>query len=263
MLRINPYNSLLKKIWDYYAEDVGKSLIHLGAFGWFLSSAAQLGMIVRNKNIDKKEKQFLIPQEIADGVINVGLYYTICQAIKKGCEQLLERGVFMTKRTFDTIQALKTTPNSNSDFIKAMSEFFVRHRLVKNSEGNLSDFYKGAINLLNKTEKEREKILSSSKNRMLWPVFGLAHTTKRTKQMRNMLNLGLKEYTLFKNGVGVIGAVGASILACNIITPITRNLTANIYQKKALKRNEIAKNANHFQIGYKLPVSNTYSKFKI
>ena len=68
----NPLQSILSKIWHKYAEDVGISLIHLGALGWFLSSAAQLAMIITNKDIDKKEKQFLIPQEASDGAINSG-----------------------------------------------------------------------------------------------------------------------------------------------------------------------------------------------
>ena len=109
---VNPYNTLLSKIFNYYAQDVGKSLIHLGALGWFLSAAAQLTMIYRNKDIDKKEKQFLLPQETADGVINVALYYTICQGIKYGCEQLLERGHVFTQRSMDTILALKPIPTS-------------------------------------------------------------------------------------------------------------------------------------------------------
>ena len=73
-----PKFNLLEKLWCEYSDDVGKALIHLGAAGWFFSATAQIGMIIKNKDIDKKETRFLGPQETDDGIINVVLYYTIC-----------------------------------------------------------------------------------------------------------------------------------------------------------------------------------------
>lgn len=263
MPMVNPYNTLLKKIWHYYAEDVGKSLIHLGALGWLLSATAQITMIAKNKDIDKKEKQFLVPQEFADGAINVGLYYTICQAIKKGCEQILESGRVCTQKTFKTILQLKPTPNSAGDYIKGMSEIFISSGLVKKkkSVGALTDFYNGAIALLGKQESVRKKILE--RYPALKSTFEPIIAADKLKQTKRFLNRGLKDYTLFKNGVGVTAAVGASVLACNLITPVTRNYSASVYQKRALKRQQKEERNKHVLPAYQLPVPNTFNGFKI
>ena len=258
------YNNWLTRIWNGYAEDVGRSLIHLGALGWLLSSTAQATMIATNKNIDKKEKQFLLPQEISDGVINVTLYYTICQAIKKGTDALLEKGVFLTKKSFDTIMKIKPCANSCSDYIKAMSEFFVNSGLIKKKKnvGNLTNFYNGSIELLSKPLKTQEKIIA--RNPILQSTFLPLIEQNKTKPVKKLLNGALKEYSAYKNGVGIMSAVGASVLACSIITPLTRNYIANVYQKKRLEKEKIAINNNKTNKIYQnhLPVSDTYKLFR-
>lgn len=254
----------LEKAWKTYAEDVGKSLIHLGALGWFLSAAAQVTMIAKNDDISRKEKEFLIPQEIADGVINVGLYYTICQGIKKGCESLLEKGHFMTQKSFKTIMQLKQSPNSVQDFIKAQSELFRFKGLLKGNKnkglGNLSSFYKGFINLIDRLYVEDRGIIKY--NEIFKQAFGYYLEQKNIEKTRVFVNRAFKDYNLFKNGMGIVAAVGASVLSCNIITPITRNMTANYFQKKSIDKNK----KNLPQVPpkpYVLPVSKTYNGFKI
>ena len=260
----NPLQIILRKIWSKYAEDVGQSLIHLGALGWFLSSAAQLGMIITNKDIDKKEKQFLIPQETADGAINVVLYYTICQAIKKYADSLLERGKILTEKSCECIEKFKTTPNSASDFIKGLSEFYRQHRIIdkKKHVGNLSDFYNGSIDLLSKSPMDRNRIIKN--NPMLMSVFGRVIDEKsKVKTAKGILNRALKDYNLYKNGVGVIAAVGASILACNLITPIARNITANMFQKSVQKKQKTTQAGKNNIYYYPAQVSPTFNVFKI
>lgn len=276
----NLWNNVLKKTWEIYAEDVGKSLIHLGALGWFLSAAAQIRMIVCNKDIDKKEKQFLVPQEIADGVINVGLYYTICQMIKTGTEQVLESGKIMTQRSFDTVMKLKNSSTSVRDFIEAMNEVIVARNFLRKAKRHqkLSNFYNGSLSILEKFQDrksggknsttvisnatKREKIFE--RNPILRETFENIFKNGQVKQTKGMINRAAKEYMLFKNGVGVIAAVGASVLACNIITPITRNITANHFQKKALhknfKQNPINQQKNNY---YNTVFPNTFNGFKI
>ena len=60
-------------VFNKYSVDSGKMLIHMGALGWVFSSLAQIGVVATDKNISKKDKKFLVPQEICDGVTNVGL----------------------------------------------------------------------------------------------------------------------------------------------------------------------------------------------
>ena len=113
MPTLNFFDKIINGLWRKYENDAGKSLIHLGAIGWFFSGLAQIVMIGRNKNIDKKEKKFLIPQEIADCAINVGLYYTICQTIKKTGDKLLEKAYMLPKETFDALSEFKKPSHRN------------------------------------------------------------------------------------------------------------------------------------------------------
>ena len=78
-------------MFDNYSKDSGKLLVHLGALGWVLGSAAQIGAVIGDKNIDKEQKKFLLPQEGADAAVNVAMYYTICDVIKRGADQLVEK----------------------------------------------------------------------------------------------------------------------------------------------------------------------------
>ena len=105
------FQKSLTKIWDTYSKDVGKSLIHLGAVGWIFGALAQIGALAFNKKIDKEEKNFLFPQEIADGIINVGLYYTICQGIKSFADKCVDKGKFIPEFVHSAYE--KLTANKN------------------------------------------------------------------------------------------------------------------------------------------------------
>lgn len=59
------------------AEDPAKFLKFTAALGWVLSCMAQVGAIVINDKIPTKEKKFLIPQEITDGIVNVSLFWFV------------------------------------------------------------------------------------------------------------------------------------------------------------------------------------------
>ena len=97
-------------MWNHYSKDGGKLLVHMGAAGWVLSSAAQIGMLLGDKSIDKKQKKFLLPQESADAAVNVVMYYSICELIKRGGDLLVEKGKFLTDEVVDLI--LKMKPSS-------------------------------------------------------------------------------------------------------------------------------------------------------
>ena len=263
----NIWQCLLSKAWKEYTGDVGKSLIHLGAVGWLFSSAAQLVMITRNKDIDKKEKKFLIAQESSDGVINVGLYYTICQCIKKFGENLIEKTKYITQSTADIVQNFKNTSISTSEFVNSTAEELRALGIIKKgtSKGNLSDFYKGLRKAFEAKALGKPDLIPETS--VLKPVVDSILRKQTVEKTLNMLEKAKDEYSGFKNGVGVLTAVGASVLACNIITPIARNITANYYQKKALnKQIKKAPQQNIKQLqtyNYNMPVSKTFGNFKI
>lgn len=84
----NTWNNIVTKC----SKDNAKFLFLSAAAGWVLASAAQTMGIVVNKNIEKDEKKFLIPQEIMDGTVNIGLYALITAPLISATDKLIEAG---------------------------------------------------------------------------------------------------------------------------------------------------------------------------
>ena len=224
------FQNCLTKIWDTYSKDVGKSLIHLGAVGWFFGALAQVGALAFNKKIDKEEKSFLFPQEIADGVINVGLYYTICQGIKSLADSIVDKGKFIPESV-----------NTAYEKLLANKNLF--------------------------TPQEEAKIFGSKKNitKTLAAVCDASFMKNLAPVVQNFITNEIKPAAAnlgsWKNGIGTIATIGASVLACNVITPYTRNIVASKIQEKT------GKNTYYDYKAYgkicSFSQSKTFSKFKI
>ena len=89
--------NLGQKMVAKFANDNANFLFITAAVGWFLASAAQTFGIVTNKKIDKDDKKFLIPQEIFDGAVNIGLYALITTPLINGTEKLINNDVITFK----------------------------------------------------------------------------------------------------------------------------------------------------------------------
>lgn len=209
--------------YETYSKDVGKSLIHWGSVGWLFSSLAQIFAIGINKNIDKKEKKFLIPQEIADGLVNVGLYYTVTQAVKTLGDRLVESGRFIKKDTFDFLKNLNTNNQPFKDFIKNVGE------------GSISKIF--------------EKIKAPGK----LPIVAAFNNT----------DSAIESFGRWKNGVGTLFTIGASILACNVITPYCRNKIASKFQQRHINKTGINPKPMPVRPYTFSRISPTFNAFKI
>ena len=262
MPKVNILENLVNRVWASCRSDAGKGLIVLGTFGWVFSALAQIGMIARNKDIDKKEKKFLIPQEISDGVINCTLYYTVCAAIKKAGDSLLENCFFITQKTHDALMKLQTSqPNSLGEIVKGELLAFSQDKkiklIMKETKGNLSKFWQGSIKYLNLK-------LENCPNLKFHKRFANFKTPQQIQEQIQILKDAQRNFKKYKNGVGVLTAVSASVLASNLLTPIARNITANYFQKKLMKDKYKTKQIETTTpVPYRLPVSNTFNKFKI
>lgn len=85
-------NSLMRS----FGEDPGKMLLHTGTLGWILSSLAQVMAVVLNDKIPKKQKTFLIPQEIADAGINICSFYIFTNSFTKLANKMVSTGKWRT-----------------------------------------------------------------------------------------------------------------------------------------------------------------------
>ena len=90
----NPFKSLLNWISKHFSKDASKMLIWTGVAGWSLSSLAQIFALISNPKISEDQKSFLIPQEIADAVVNIGAFFLITQVTKKAVAKLFSTGKF-------------------------------------------------------------------------------------------------------------------------------------------------------------------------
>ena len=86
------FDKLKSKIWQKVVNNPGDTLMHTGAIGWAASSLAQITGMLFNDKIDSNKKKFLIPQEFADAVGNIALYYAVTVVIKDSVEKLFEQG---------------------------------------------------------------------------------------------------------------------------------------------------------------------------
>ena len=97
------FESTLQWVAKHFHEDASKMLIATGVLGWVLSSGAQIGAILVNKKISDKEKSFLLPQEIADALVNIGLFLAFTTVTKHTVSKLFSTGKWTTKNVRDFI----------------------------------------------------------------------------------------------------------------------------------------------------------------
>jgi len=89
----NIFNKGFDKIIKFaQTEDMGHVLNVTGTLGWALSCMAYTGAILFNKGIPSDQKKFLVPQELADGVINVSLFWLITSKFNKIGQKLVNEG---------------------------------------------------------------------------------------------------------------------------------------------------------------------------
>lgn len=96
-----PKPSAFQKILDFIAEqstfNVANALIMLSSAGWLASSVAQIIGIYFNKNYTKEQKSFMIPQEFADAIVNIGSFLLVTKSFKSLSSKMVETGKIIPK----------------------------------------------------------------------------------------------------------------------------------------------------------------------
>ena len=94
----NPLQSVLNWVYENFKKDASKMLIWTGVAGWTLSSLAQIAAIAFNPKLSKEQKSFLVPQEFADAVVNIGSFFVVTLSVKKLVSKLFSTGKFATSK---------------------------------------------------------------------------------------------------------------------------------------------------------------------
>ncbi|MFI3300468.1 MAG: hypothetical protein R3Y28_03515 [Candidatus Gastranaerophilales bacterium] len=106
------FESCKNSLYKNYGENPGTMLVHTGVLGWILSAMAQVGAVVFNDKISKKEKSFLIPQEIADACVNIASFYLVTNSVKKMSSKLISTGKLATKPVREFLEKQKIDKQS-------------------------------------------------------------------------------------------------------------------------------------------------------
>jgi len=95
------FKQIINKIAITYGKGTGKMLIHTGVIGWVLSSVAQVFAIIVNEKIPNEQKMFLVPQEIADAVVNILSFYLVTRGFQGLATKLVKNGKILPKAVKD------------------------------------------------------------------------------------------------------------------------------------------------------------------
>jgi hypothetical protein len=208
------FSTICNKMFDFCKTDVAKTLIWTAAAGWVLSSLAQIFVVATDKKISKKDKKFLIPQEILDGITNVGLFLTITQLIKNAGAKLIDKGVLFRDDIAAAVEKLGGKKPVFGETVK----------------GHLNTITSNSIT--DSAKKPVETLLSNYKETAAFRGM----TPQAQQQIIPEMENALKQFGNFKVGVGVILTVLAGAVASSIITPFVRNKLGGVYQQQYLKK---------------------------
>lgn len=120
-----PNNFIKKQLTNLYntfaREDNTARLINIASTGcMILASVANLIGISIDSKTSKKEKMFLLPQEAADGLVSIALYFTLSEGMRKGATKLVDTG----KITF------KDVPFNSPEFKKGREGILIVASLI-------------------------------------------------------------------------------------------------------------------------------------
>ncbi len=85
---MKPPAKFLEWIANTYKDNNAKMLIHAASASWGLVTLANVVGISTSKKIEDKQKKYLVPSELADGVVNIGLFALITTGLVWAADKL-------------------------------------------------------------------------------------------------------------------------------------------------------------------------------
>src|SRR5574344_1224181 len=209
-------NYLLK-----FSKDPGGMLLWTATIGWVLSASGQILGIAANKKTSKKEKRFLVPQEIADAAINILSFFILTYKFQNWTKSLVSKGKIITPKIKNVClkYGIKFEKESKDDVInigKALNEKI--------------NGYKSLIEI-NKNEDKLNINLSPEQIKTV------------QNKIKELTHFKDETYSPFESGLKVTGNLVGGIIAGNIITPMLRNPIAAYKQKTAMENEKLEHDA--------------------
>ena len=117
------FTKILTKFCEQGVTDRANFLKNAAVVGWALSSLAQTCAIFFNEKMPAKEKRFLIPQEIFDGIINATLFWFITSKTANFGKMLALKKHVVPKSLSKVLE--NYTPNGTT--IEKLKDGFLSH----------------------------------------------------------------------------------------------------------------------------------------
>ncbi len=191
-------------IFKNYAKDSSKLLVHVGAGVAVIATGAQVGMLMTDKKLEPKKKNFLVKQELMINSTFLALYYTACEAVRHLVNNSIEKGKILTESCVVAIANLKN--DKIIEPAKKWTNIFTKEELKKGISHNLenienTDFFRKS------TPEIQPKIKENSIK-------------------------ALEKFQSFKCGAGVLSVLTASVIAGNIVGVYLGNVIASKMAEK-------------------------------
>lgn len=191
-------------IFKNYAKDSSKLLVHVGAGVAVIATGAQVGMLMTDKTLEPKKKNFLVKQELMINSTYLALYYTACEAVRHLVNNTIEKGKVLTESCASAIANLKNDKFTES--AKKWTNIFNKDELKKGISHNLENIEDTAF-----FKKSAPEI--------------------QHKIRENSIK-ALEIFQSFKAGAGVLSVLTTSVIAGNIVGVYLGNVIATKMSEK-------------------------------
>lgn len=190
----NITKSLVETVYKYFGNSSGNMILLTSIIGVALSSIAQTGAVLLNKNYSTSQKAFMAPQELAEGCMTIFSMLLITRPIQGLAKKYVSSGKILTTD---------------------MKKYLEKHSLLE-KRGN-ADF-----NLPQSVNNIVEKIKISDE-------FVKASENKRNKLLFEHTEV-LNSYDRTLDATSAIATTAGGILSTAIVSPLIKNLVASKYQ---------------------------------
>ena len=97
------FEAVKEFLYNRYGHNPSKILVHTGVIGWVLSSMAQIGAILVNDKLTSQQKSYMVPQEAADALVNIGSFLVVTQFMTRFSKELVKTGKLRTPKISEFI----------------------------------------------------------------------------------------------------------------------------------------------------------------
>lgn len=201
-------------VWDRMCEDSGNILLYSNVAGYLSGMLAQIWTITHNDKLSKKDKSYMLPQEIVEGATNVTISLVLGKFFKNCGDWMLETGRKPIEEYREVFGFCIETKNQNFKNIIKLSLNFIND-------------HKGEFTINNKNQK---KPLTFVLENLLLYAQSIGNNEAKIK-----ITNTIDDFAKIKAGMGFLTTLGASLIVFCALAPILRNKIAGAFSHRAQK----------------------------